>query len=636
MRINYNTQRYIYFKENNNQKDSNNNYLQNNFLTNNFINFNRNNLNLKKVINSQKIKDFSIFATIISSLTALINSIGRGSILNKYFEKLRDDFSKNLEINAINVEKSAWDFYINSNPENMQKYETAQNNYSNLFKDEATYKKFLEVDESKLSKREKKQLKDLKKEFDDELNTGEDIKILRQKENEIAQKFNSYIPMIDGKEVSKAEIVKILQTETNPEIRKKAYEAKVKCGDLIAEDLVEFVRLRNDYARKKGYDNYFDYKLKEDYDVDSEFLNKLIDDVYSKSNDKIISIQDKKEKELKEFFNVDKLESYHYGLLLDSNPEKGVNIILSGINPTSPHDEKGVNEILEGTNLSSPPDEKGVNEILEGESPTSPHDIISISKKMYKNMGYDVDKMIADGKLTLDLYPRKGKNTHGFCFGVQAGKDSRILANLTNNVTSLETLNHEMGHCVYDLGISDKLTFMDKTPASSAFTEAIAMMMGDIIKKENVLSDIVPKDLLENFKSTHKEDEAAFVSKSLLIIEFEREMYKNPDQDLALLWKNLSKKYLNRDIEKNNEWATIPHYLSHPAYYQNYFRANIMKAQIYNYLTSELGNLTENKNSAKFMDKHIFAYGAKYDEYELIKKLTGKEFSIDDFVKNLD
>lgn len=618
MRINYNTQRYIYFKENNNPKDSNNNYLQNNFLTNNFINFNRNNLNLKKVINSQKIKDFSIFATIISSLTALINSIGRGSILNKYFEKLRDDFSKNLEINAINVEKSAWDFYINSNPENMQKYETAQNNYSNLFKDEATYKKFLEVDESKLSKREKKQLKDLKKEFDDELNTGEDIKILRQKENEIAQKFNSYIPMIDGKEVSKAEIVKILQTETNPEIRKKAYEAKVKGGDLIAEDLVEFVRLRNDYARKKGYDNYFDYKLKEDYDVDSEFLNKLIDDVYSKSNDKIISIQDKKEKELKEFFNVDKLESYHYGLLLDSNPEKGVNIILSGINPTSPHDEKGVNEIL------------------EGESPTSPHDIISISKKMYKNMGYDVDKMIADGKLTLDLYPRKGKNTHGFCFGVQAGKDSRILANLTNNVTSLETLNHEMGHCVYDLGISDKLTFMDKAPASSAFTEAIAMMMGDIIKKENVLSDIVPKDLLEKFKSTHKEDEAAFVSKSLLIIEFEREMYKNPDQDLALLWKNLSKKYLNRDIEKNNEWATIPHYLSHPAYYQNYFRANIMKAQIYNYLTSELGNLTENKNSAKFMDKHIFAYGAKYDEYELIKKLTGKEFSIDDFVKNLD
>ena len=618
MRINYNTQRYIYFKENNNQKDSNNNYLQNNFLTNNFINFNRNNLNLKKVINSQKIKDFSIFATIISSLTALINSIGRGSILNKYFEKLRDDFSKNLEINAINVEKSAWDFYINSNPENMEKYEAAQNNYSNLFKDEATYKKFLEVDESKLSKREKKQLKDLKKEFDDELNTGEDIKILRQKENEIAQKFNSYIPMIDGKEVTKAEIVKILQTETNPEIRKKAYEAKVKGGDLIAEDLVEFVRLRNDYARKKGYDNYFDYKLKEDYDVDSEFLNKLIDDVYSKSNDKIISIQDKKEKELKEFFNVDKLESYHYGLLLDSNPEKGVNIILSGINPTSP------------------PDEKGVNEILEGESPTSSHDIISISKKMYKNMGYDVDKMIADGKLTLDLYPRKGKNTHGFCFGVQAGKDSRILANLTNDVTSLETLNHEMGHCVYDLGISDKLTFMDKTPASSAFTEAIAMMMGDIIKKENVLSDIVPKDLLEKFKSTHKEDEAAFVSKSLLIIEFEREMYKNPDQDLALLWKNLSKKYLNRDIEKNNEWATIPHYLSHPAYYQNYFRANIMKAQIYNYLTFELGNLTENKNSAKFMDKHIFAYGAKYDEYELIKKLTGKEFSIDDFVKNLD
>ena len=600
MKINYinPTKKYIYFKQ---QKDNNNNQTfinKKNFLTNNnFINFNSNLLNIKKIIpkpNLAEIKNISIFTTVISSLTSLINLLGRGAILNKYFEKLRDDFSKNLEINAINTEKTAWDFYTNSNSENMEKYEIAQENYSKLFKDKETYDKFLEVDKTKLSKREQKQLKDLLKEFDDELNTGEDVKILRQKENEIAQKYNSYIPMIDGKEVSKTEIFKIMQTETNPEIRKKAYEAKLKGGDLIANDLVEFVKMRNDYAKKKGYDNYFDYKLKEDYDVDLVFLNKLIDDVYSKSDEKIKNIQEKREEELKKFFNVDKLEVYHYGLLLDSDPEKEVNNIL----------EK--------------------------------NDIVSISKNLYKKMGYDIDKMQSEGKLVLDLYPRKGKNTHGFCFGVQAGKDSRILANLTNNVSSLDTLNHELGHCIYDLGISEKLTFLDKAPASSAFTEAIAMMMGDIIKKEDVLSDIVPKNLLEKFKSTHKEDEASFVSKSLLIIEFEREMYKNPDQDLSLLWKNLTKKYLNRDVEKNNEWATIPHYLSHPAYYQNYFRANIMKAQIYNYLTSELGNLTENKNSAKFMDKNIFSYGAKYDEYELLKKLTGKEFSVDDFVNNLD
>ena len=419
------------------------------------------------------------------------------------------------------------------------------------------------------------------------------MKALRKKENEIAQKFNSYIPKINGKEVTKTEIFKIIQTETNPEIRRKAYEAKIKGGDLIANDLIEFIKMRNSYANKKGFKTYFEYKLSEEYDVDFEFLQNLIEEVYSKSNDKIKNILEKKQKELKEFFGVEELKPFHYGLLLDSNPEKAVNDILKD------------------------------------------KDIVEISKKTYNNMGYDVEKMIDDKRLTLDLFPRKGKNTHGFCFGVEAGKDSRILANLMNNVVSLDTLNHEMGHCVYDLGISTELPFLDKRASSPAVTEAIAMMMGDIIKTENVLTNILPSDVFEKFKETHKEDEASFVAKSLLIIDFERELYNNPEQNAAELWQKLSKKYLNRDCEPDNEWATIPHYLSHPAYYQNYFRANLMKVQIYNYLKSVLGNITENEQSAKFMDENIFSCGASVEEYDLIKQLTGKNFSAEDFVNIL-
>ena len=496
------------------------------------------------------------------------------------FISLRNEFCKKLEKVSIDLEKSCWDFYTNSTEENMQKYEKAQENYSKVFQNEDDYKKFLEIDKDKLSKHEQKQLKDLLKEFDEELNTGEELKALRKKENEIAQKFNSYIPKIDGKEITKPEIFKIIQTETNPEIRKKAYEAKIKGADLIADDLIDFVKMRNEYAKTKGYNTYFDYKLKEDYDVDAEFLNKLIEEVYSSSSDKIKEILERKEK-------------YHYGLLLKNNPEKGVNEILFD------------------------------------------QDIVQISKQAYLNMGYDIEKLEKEGKLTLDLFARKGKNTHGFCFGVEAGRDSRILANLINNVSSLDTLNHELGHCVYDLGISTELPFLDRRASSPAVTEAIAMMMGDIIKTENVLAKIVPDELLKRFKDKHKEDEAAFVARSLLIIDFERELYNNPDQNPAELWKNLSKKYLNRDCETGNEWASIPHYLSHPAYYQNYFRANLMKVQIYNYLVSVLGYLTENKNTAEFMNKNIFAFGASIEEYDLIKQLTGEDFSASSFCKLL-
>ena len=509
------------------------------------------------------------------------------------FIKIREEFSPSLQNVQYNEGKTAWEFFINSNDQNLKAYEKAQEEFTELFSDKETYEKFLSVDASKLPKHEQKQLKDLLRVFDKRINTGEMYKALEKKENEIAQKYNSYVPAIDGREVSKPEISKILQNESNPDIRQKAYEATIKGGDLIAEDLIEFVKMRNEFAKTKGYGNFFDYQLKEEYDVETPFLNKLIEQVYSGAKDKIKAIQEKSYAELRQIFGTDKLQGWHYGLLTDSNPEKAVNKILEN------------------------------------------HSIEDVSKKAYGGMGYDVDRMISEGKLTLDLYPRKGKNTHGFCFGIDAGLDSRILANLRNDVISLDTLNHEMGHCVYDLGISRDLPVVDRAPSSSAFTEAIAMMTGDLAKKENILKDIVPEKLLIPFKESLKKDEANFISKSLLIIDFERELYKNPNQNPAKLWADLRLKYRNQSHAPNNEWATIPHYLSHPAYYQNYFRASLMKAQIYNHLHKILGNITENSKTAQYLKENIFSKGASIEEYDLIKQLTGKEFSAQDYIQTL-
>ena len=463
-------------------------------------------------------------------------NIGSKKVMNETdkFIKLREDFSPALDSALRNEERTAWDFYINSNPKNMKAYETAQEEFSQLFSNKETYEKFLSIDSSK-----------------------------------------------------------IIQTESNPELRQKAYDALIKGGDLIADDMIEFAKMRNEFAKTKGYDNFFDYQLKEEFDVETPFLNRLIDQVYSGAKDKIKAIQEKTYAELRQIFKTENLQGCHYGLLTDSNPAKAVNKILEN------------------------------------------YSIEDISKKAYAGMGYDVDKMIAEGNLTLDLYPRKGKNTHGFCFGIDPGKDSRILANLRNDALSLDTLNHEMGHCVYDLGISRGLPVIDRAPASSAFTEAIAMMMGDLPKRENILKNIIPEKFLVPFKKSISEDEANFVSKSLLIIDFERELYKNPNQNPAKLWADLRLKYRNQNHAPNNEWATIPHYLSHPGYYQNYFRASLMKTQIYNHLQGVLGNITENTQTAKYLKDNIFSKGASVEEYDLIKQLTGKEFSANDYIQTL-
>jgi len=572
-------------------------------IISNYVNVNTN-INVRSLsftggvtgVSSKYIKPEIVTDIIDNNCAKIIAELNIGSNMmteSDKFIKLREEFSPFLNKVLRNEEKTAWDFYINSNEETMNAFEAAQDDVTTLFSNKDSYSKFREVDGSKLSKHEQKQLKNLLKTFDERINTGEAFKSLEKKENDIAQKYNSYVPTIDGKEVSKSEISRILQMESDQNLRRKAYEAIIKGGDLIADDMIEFFKMRNDFAKSKGFDNFFEYKLKEDYDVDVEFLDKLIDKVYSGAKDKINSIQQKKYNDLKLVFNTDKLEGWHYGFLTDSNPEKAVNAILEN------------------------------------------YSIEDISKKAYKGMGYDVDDLIKNGNLTLDLYPRKNKNTHGFAFCIKPGEDARILANLRNDSKSLDTLNHEMGHCVYDLGISNDLTVMDREPSSPAFTEAIAMMMGDLPKKENILSGIVPPDNLNKFKLSLSEDEAEFISKSLLIIDFERQIYKNPNQNPAKLWADLRLKYRAQDNSPNNEWATIPHYLSHPGYYQNYFRASLMKAQIYNHLKKVLGNITENNQTANYLKENIFSKGASVEEYDLIKQLTGKEFGADDYIKTL-
>lgn len=504
---------------------------------------------------------------------------------------LRNKFGEKLQKVQYDAELAAWDFYTNSNDENLKKYTDSQENFSELFQDKETYSALKEIQDCGIEdKHLSKQLKNLVKVFYNEIESGKELKALRDKENEIASKYNSYVMTIDGKPVSKSDVIKILETEKEESIRKKAYETNVKAGDVIANDLVELVKMRNEYAKTKGYDNYFDYMIEDTYEISPENLDKLLTGVYDKIKDKSLEFERERQEVLAKTFGVkvENLEDYHYRYLPSDSPEKAVNDYIQ-----------------------------------------NPEQVVEIAKQVYKNMGYEVDSM----GITLDLFPRKNKNTHGFAFCIEPGKDARILANLTNNANSLDTILHELGHCVYDIGIDTRLPFIEQGPSSSAMTEAVAMMMGDLPKSEKILSGIVPEDKLTPFMSELKKDDAKFVSRSLQIIGFEREMYKNPDQDLKSLWKQMKQKYLFRgeNTYVDNEWATIPHYLSHPGYYQNYFRAALYKAQLYNTMKEKLGDISENTETSKFLDSELFKYGASIEDDELIEKITGKPLSEDDF-----
>ena len=512
------------------------------------------------------------------------------------FVALRDKLADGMKSVTNGAEAASWDFYTNSTTENMDKMNAAQDKLNDFYDNKDVYAELKEINDKGGvgEKHLKKQLRTLTSAFGDGIEFKEELKAMSEKENEISQKLNSYVMQIDGKPVSKAELSRIMESEKDPVLRKKAADAKIKSGDLIADDLVELVKMRNDFAKKKGYDNYFDYKIAEDYDIQPKELDKLLTDVAKNTKNSNEKVMKGIKKDLSEAFGVkpEDLRSYHFGYLAGEDPEKLVNDVI-----------------------------------------TSKEDVVEISKKAYKGMGYDVDKL----PITLDLFPRENKNTHGFSFPIEAGKDARILANLTDNVSSVDTLMHELGHSVFTVKTDSKLPYMVQD-TTSTMTEAVAMMMGDMIRTEGLVKDRVSPEVNEKFAKSLGKEESTFVGSSMAIIDFERNMYKNPDQDLKQLWKDMSVKYKGRSEqdEATNEWATIPHFLSHPAYYQNYFRASLIKAQLYDALTDKFGKLTENDKTADYLNENLFKYGGSKDDNELLTEITGKELSAEAFCNRIN
>lgn len=517
-------------------------------------------------------------------------------------EKSYFNFKKRLSRMTHKLDRderlAEWNFYINSTNENEKIYNLAFKKRLNAISSPKTLKRLINFNEKKISDSNlQKSLNELIKDYKDNVINAKDVKELNNIENKIAKKINTCRGEIDGKAYSNSYIGQLLEDEKDIEVRKKLYhELQVKGADLIADDIIGLVQKRNAYAKKNGYENYFSYKLKETHKVDEEKLFKLLDDLDKETSEIYTKINDVSDEALANTFNIKSkdLRPYHYGLVLESSPFK------------------------------------------EADKYVKDNDLIVKSAiEMYKKMGWDILKE----PILLDVFPRNNKNQHGFCFDIDTNKDIRILANLRNDLDSIGTLNHELGHAVYNLGISSHLPYFKRDYPTSAMTEAIAKHMESLPYREKTYAETLnmPMDLAESLEKLRCKRLVRFVRNHLVYTNFEKELYKNPNQDIKKLWYELEKKYLNRNIPEvlDNRWASVPHFLSHPGYLQNYLRAEIIAAQIYEAATKRLGPLTKNNKSADFFRKAIFRLGDTLSENELIEKATGKELNAVAFLNQI-
>ena len=532
---------------------------------------------------------------VISYLTLKYNGTSFGSKQpkdEKRFIKIRDKLEADIERFETRKNLADWEFSINSNETNKKILQRECRRISNYYNNSSGI--FSEL--SKLEKRDNivnpkliRQLTYLLGLFDMSDKNDKEAAALRRMEMDISQKRNSFQIKIDGKPFSETEIIHREFFETNPDIRKKLYSAETKAGDIIAEDIIKLIKKRNDYARKKGFKNYFEYKYLECSDYSMETLEKWMDEIYKSIIGQSIIIKGTEKQKQAELFGIspNEIREYHRKFILPNSPEQKVNKKIVSVSQ-----------------------------------------MIDICKKAYKGMGFDIDKM----PLVLDLLPRKNKDTSDFCLNITPGSDERINANLTNDFRDLITLFHELGHAIYDLNTDKSLNYMDKSP-SSVLSEGFAMMMEDVMYGENLTKDISDTDLSKSLKDYRIIE----IMKSLMRINFERSMYQNPNQDPKKLWNELNVKYNYGSPKEDlsNYWATINHFVENPAYHAIYFISELFKVQLYNTLTQKFGKITQNEDVRNYLKRHMFKYGSSLPDDEIVKKATGKSLSPEDFIKSV-
>ena len=250
--------------------------------------------------------------------------------------------------------------------------------------------------------------------------------------------------------------------------------------------------------------------------------------------------------------------------------------------------------------------EQGKEILLEALKPLG-NDYVDLLKKSY-NEGW------------IDVYPNKGKATGAYCLGVYT-VHPYVMLNTVNNLDSVFTLAHELGHAMHSHYSSTTLPYCQSH--YPIFLAEIASTTNEVLLLKYFYSKAQSKNeklyyldkYLSMFKST--------LFRQTMFSEFEDFAHKQIESKNSLnkdilteYYGELNKKYHGKAVkhckEITYEWLRIPHFYN--AYYVYKYATGITSAIV---LAS---NILNKKPNALEKYKEFLASGGKDYPAEILKK----------------
>ncbi|MBC8473080.1 MAG: M2 family metallopeptidase [Planctomycetes bacterium] len=429
----------------------------------------------------------------------------------------------------------------------------------------------------------------------------------------IEKNFSTFRGTIDGNKVTDNEIKEILKSQTDSGKRKQAWLASKQVAVEVADDIIRLVKLRNEAAGKLGFDNYHTLSLATT-EQDVKEMDRIFEQLYELTNEPYAKLK----------AELDRILADKYG------------IAVAELMPWHYHDP-----FFQETPLVY---ELDLDVYYENK------DVKELAEEFYAGIGLPVESILANS----DLYEREGKNPHAFCTDIDREGDVRILCNIDNNEYWMEVTLHELGHAVYDKYHDLQVPFLLRKPVHAFTTEAIAMFFGRLCRNPAWMQQMLAltdrqRAEIEKVSSKYSQlKQLIFARWDMVMYNFEKQLYADPEQDLNSLWWQMVEKYqlVKRPQGRNEpDWAAKIHFTIAPCYYHNYLLGELLASQLHNHMTREILKLESDKNLSyigrrelgDFLREKVFEAGAIYHWNEMIKRATGEyltpEYYVEQFVK---
>lgn len=415
--------------------------------------------------------------------------------------------------------------------------------------------------------------------------------------------FTNFRPVVGGRPAGFNDVVHVLRTAGNAAERRSHWEASKEIGARVESRLREMVRLRNETARAGGYPDFHTRSLAL-HELDPTRIDEILADLERRTRDPFAEVKEDIDASLARRFGIapERLRPWHY-------PDPFFQ------------------------DLPAPPDLDIARIVPE-------IDPVDLARRSFDAIGLPIDAILDRS----DLFERRGKEEHAFCMDMDAEGDVRVLANLRNDLRSVGTMLHEMGHAVYSFHVDRGLPYFLRGPAHSAFTEAVAMLIPKRLHDARWLVGFAgaPRTAVETMipgiREHRRRELLVFVRWALVVCRFEQAMYADPDRDLNRLWWDLVERFQlvrRPDGRDAPDWAAKTHIANHPAYYQNYLLGEMIAAQLEERLAGILpaGNLIDAPEMGAWLIDEIFRPGRSVPWEDLLERSTGRRLDAKPLLK---